>query len=565
MLAINLIIKLAQNFSNKERIRFFLLIISSLVSSFLELFIIFLVITALKLTLEGEDFYVNKLNYRVPLNTYLFLTVIFVVVSSWYRYKNLYWVTKFSYSFAIKFSSKLFLSLLSRPFLFYKSSKSADLVDLLVIKNNAIGPSVVLPAIKLFSGTVTLLVVGFAGLIFLGYNSLIALSIVMILFWIFSLRTKNIKNTNSFLISKINPLILNLINQAILGFRDVKLNRMEGVLLSRFLKLIKERSQVQISNEMITLGPKIVIEGIVFSMLLIFIFYSIQNAENKTDSFLLIGLIALGVQKFIPVAQQIYVSTTTLRLNSSIFNEILDFNNFTPVPIRDATPISVFKNFIRFDNVSYQYPDGREVIKNLSLQLNAGDSVAICGKSGVGKSTFLDLFIGFLPPSSGKVICDDRLVHGNFGVTNVAYVPQRNYIFNGNFIDNIALAIDSDDVNLEQFVQALKISQLFDFIESLPNKELTDLGEDGGFLSGGLRQRVGIARAIYMNRPIILLDEATSGLDYDTENLLFDDLFDYCRKSNKLCIVVTHKTELLRRFKLSYVLKNKTLHGWHDK
>ncbi len=565
MLTIDLIIKLAQSFSRKEKFRFYLLIISSLVSSFLELFIIFLVITALRLTINGEDFYFYEIDFRVPLNIYLFLTIIFVVFSSWYRYKNLYWVTKFSYDFSIKLSSKLFFSLLSKPFLFYKSSKSADLVDLLVIKNNAIGPSVVLPAIKWFAGTITLLTVGFTSLIFLGYTSLVALSIVMILFWMFSLRTKNIKNANSYLISKLNPLILNIINQAILGFRDVKLNKMEGVLLSRFLKLLKERSQVQISNEMISLGPKIVIEGVVFSILLIFIFYLIQNAANKTDSFLLIGLIALGVQKFIPVAQQIYVSTTTLRLNNSIFNEIMDFSNFITVPIKDTTCIDVFKDSIRFDNVSYQYPDGREVIKNLSLQLNSGDLVAICGKSGVGKSTFLDLFIGFLPPSSGKVISDGKLVHKDFGVANVAYVPQRNYIFNGNFIDNIALASHSDDVNWDRFIQALKISQLFDYVESLPKKELTDLGEDGGFLSGGLRQRVGIARAIYMNRPIILLDEATSGLDWDTENLLFNNLFDYCRKSQKLCIVVTHKIEILRKFKLSYVLKNKTLHIWCDK
>lgn len=562
MLIFNILLSLIRNFDPIERIKFTSLVLSSVFSSFVEILIIFLVINGLRLAVNQDNFYLDIFKISISLNIYIVIVIFLVATSAWYRYKHLYWITKFSYKYSVKLSNKLFLGLLSRPFLFYKNSKSSELIDLLVIKNNTLGPLVILPAIKWIAGVAMFIIMALASIAFLGYGSMLGVLFVMSLFFLFGLKTKSTKKINANLISKFNPLILGVINQAIHGFRDVKLNRMEGLLLNKFTGLLSDRSEVQVSSEMVTLGPKIIIESLIFSVLLVFIFYLISGAENKSESFLLIGLIALSIQKFIPIAQQIYSSNSTLRLNSKIFAEVTEFIQFSLVLSNTNLFRSSFNNFIKFENVSYKYPDGKEVIKDLSVKFCSGDLVAISGKSGAGKSTFLDLFIGFLPPTSGRIIADNLPIDKSFGATNVAYVPQKNYIFDGNFVENIALGVDPCDVDYELFFRAIKIAQLYNHIQSLSQKEFTNLGEDGALMSGGLRQRVGIARALYMNRPILLLDEATSALDNETENLLFNELFDYCKKSQKLCIMVTHKVDLLSKFQYSYIFKNKNLHNW---
>ncbi len=556
ILFLDILRNLYKNFDNKEKINFFYLIFSSVVVSILELFILYLIYNSLKIVSYHED-YINIYNINVPIIIFILITLFFIIFSIWFRYFHLKIISNFSFNFSKKISCEVFRNILLKPFVFYKNSKSSELIDLIVIKNNVIGQSVIIPAIKIVAGFVMLLIISLVSFYLIGFNFLFGLLGLLLLFSLFNFKSRNIKKNNSKILSSINNLIINIVNQVVFGIRDVKLNKLEKFHLNNFSSFLDTKYRLQTLNELLSHGPKIIIEGIIFIFMLITVLYIIYFSQDKLESFFLIGLLSISLIRIIPIVQQIHVSNIALSLNAVIFFEILKFigdvNNSSARVESDV----VINKSIKFNNVSFKHSDGNDVIKNLSIEFFLGNLVAISGKSGSGKSTFLDLFIGFLQPNTGSITYDDKLIESNSLYSNISYVPQKIYIFNGNFVDNIALG--ADVINFELFAEALKVAQLNDYVESLPLKEFTDLGEDGNFLSGGLRQRVGIARAIYMNRSIILMDEPTSALDQETEYMLIDALLEHCSKSNKLCIVVTHKIGLLKKFDFSYVFNNKTL------
>jgi ABC-type multidrug transport system fused ATPase/permease subunit len=175
---------------------------------------------------------------------------------------------------------------------------------------------------------------------------------------------------------------------------------------------------------------------------------------------------------------------------------------------------------LQIDNLSFRYPgNSSETIKQISLNVPAGSSIAFVGPSGAGKTTLVDLLLGLLTPNSGSVKISNQ--SPNFAITNwpgaISYVPQDVMIINGTIRDNVMLGFPNEISRNDEVVRSLKIAQLWDFVTSLPNGLDTYVGERGAKISGGQRQRLGIARALFTNPKLLVLDEATSSLDGMTE------------------------------------------------
>lgn len=205
-------------------------------------------------------------------------------------------------------------------------------------------------------------------------------------------------------------------------------------------------------------------------------------------------------------------------------------------------------------NVSFAYSDNN-ILESTDLNIKKGEFIAISGDSGIGKSTLLKLLLGIILPTSGDAYIKlntgekfalDRNTRGIF-----AYVPQGNMVLSGTIRDNISFSNDSADD--EYIIKCAKIAEIWEFIDSLPNKFDTIIGEKGLGLSEGQIQRLAIARAIYYNAPIILLDEATSALDEKTEAKLLRNLR---RLEDKSCIIVSHRKEAFKICDKSVCVKN---------
>jgi thiol reductant ABC exporter CydD subunit len=202
--------------------------------------------------------------------------------------------------------------------------------------------------------------------------------------------------------------------------------------------------------------------------------------------------------------------------------EILD----TPLPVISGRPSKASEQSIEkissiiFQNVTYNYPnETTPALENINLQINAGQHIALTGASGAGKSTLINLLLGFIQPTAGTITINQELSITNYDLYNsIAWVPQRPYLFHDTLDANIRLG--KPEATKEEIIAAAKAAHLHEFIETLPEKYETVIGESGARLSGGQAQRLAIARAFLKDAPILILDEPTSSLDPETESLL---------------------------------------------
>jgi ABC-type multidrug transport system fused ATPase/permease subunit len=201
-----------------------------------------------------------------------------------------------------------------------------------------------------------------------------------------------------------------------------------------------------------------------------------------------------------------------------------------------------------FENVAFTYPSRKEiqVLKNISFETNKGETIAIVGPSGSGKSTLVGLLLRFYDTESGKILIDgiDSL---NYNLTdlrnNMAIVPQDVLLFGGTIKENIAYG--KPDATIEEIEEAAKKANAYDFVESFPEKFETIVGERGIKLSGGQRQRIAIARAVLKDPAILILDEATSSLDSESERVVQEALDKLM--VGRTSFVIAHRLSTIRK------------------
>lgn len=200
------------------------------------------------------------------------------------------------------------------------------------------------------------------------------------------------------------------------------------------------------------------------------------------------------------------------------------------------------KGEIIVSNLTFKYPRINEaVLENVSLCIPKNESIALVGPSGAGKTTLADLILGVLSPDSGFVIYEGKPIHANLKMwsKNVGYIPQSIYLMDNSILVNVAFGVKHKSIDEEKVWRALERAQIREFVETLPDGIHTMVGERGVRLSGGQRQRIGIARALYDDPPILILDEATSSLDYETESAIIDSIKEF--HGNKTVIIIAHR------------------------
>ena len=173
----------------------------------------------------------------------------------------------------------------------------------------------------------------------------------------------------------------------------------------------------------------------------------------------------------------------------------------------------IFKDTINLEKLHFHYEHDKSILENINLKIKFNSKIGIVGDSGSGKSTLIDIIIGLLKPSKGKILMDNsnyEILNKKKLFNNFSYVSQKVFIFDTSIRQNICLKNDNEEIDELNFSNAIKISELEDFIISKKEKKFFNLGEFGKNISGGQRQKIGIARAIYANRPIIIFDESTN-------------------------------------------------------
>jgi ABC-type multidrug transport system fused ATPase/permease subunit len=355
---------------------------------------------------------------------------------------------------------------------------------------------------------------------------------------------------------------LKIVQESLGGIRDVIIDNSQSVYLDAFRRVDARVSAAGASTAFISAAPRFVIEALGM-VLIAAIAVLLSSREGGFASALpILGALALGAQRVLPLLQQLHVSRTVIEGNAATFHQVLDLLR---LPADDELPTAEtvrplpFRDRISIENLSFSYPGRHQpAIENISLDIARGSSVALIGKTGSGKSTLVDLLMGLLDPTSGRILVDGvPLTRGNRRQwqRSIAHVPQAIFLSDDSIIRNIAFGIPTNAIDLERAIEASKKAQLHDFVLSLPDGYETHVGERGVRLSGGQRQRLGIARAIYKQAPVLVFDEATSALDDSTEKAVMGAL-EKLGEEGRTVILIAHRLSTVALADLVIRLEN---------
>ena len=360
---------------------------------------------------------------------------------------------------------------------------------------------------------------------------------------------------------------LKTINQSLGSFKELKIMRRENFFLNNFKEINLNSEKLSFFSYIITSTPRLFLEvTALLSVVIVSAFLYI--IENNAQSIIpLISLLSVTAIRLIPALSVITSSLTTLRFKRPSFELIVDEIKELKKSLELQSKQNLnkenynkkfeFNNQISLENISFSYFDVSKVaVENINFKVKKGSKVGIIGRSGSGKSTLVDLILGLLKPQKGEIYLDNHKIDevSESWQSQVGYIQQDIYLLDDTIKNNISFGIEKDKIDEKLINKVIKIAQLEKFINSLPNRLDTIIGNRGTKISGGERQRIAIARALYNNPQIIILDEATSALDTDNENKILNEINE--NLSDKTMIVISHRNNTVKNCDTIFVMEN---------
>ncbi len=335
------------------------------------------------------------------------------------------------------------------------------------------------------------------------------------------------------------------------AIRDVLLDGNQHTYLEIYRQADWPQRQLGAKNQFLSAFPRYAVEalGMVAIALLGGLLVLQQGSGGAVIP--LLGALALGAQRLLPALQQVYASWSSLNgFNADLAGVLAMLNQPLPTEVSVAEPLPLRKS-IRLDKVRFRYgPDQPEVLRGLDLEIRRGERIGLIGSTGSGKSTTVDLLMGLLAPSAGRVLVDRADLHDPAHSQRVAawraaiaHVPQSIFLADSSIAENIAFGVQPEKIDLARVKQAAEQAQIAKFIESIPESYRTFVGERGIRLSGGQRQRIGIARALYKQAHVLVFDEATSALDTTTEQALMESIKNLSK--DLTIVMIAHRLSTL--------------------
>ena len=346
---------------------------------------------------------------------------------------------------------------------------------------------------------------------------------------------------------------LKALQEGLGAIREVLLDGTQELYLESYTETDRVHRRLEAKNVFLSFYPRYALEamGLVFIAIL-GVIHVIRTGSEK-DILPILGALALGAQRLLPALQQIYSGWAALKAsNAAIIAVMTMLSQPLPIRFRSTKPLELQRK-IRLSEVSFSYgSEHPRIINNLTLEINKGQRVGIVGSTGSGKTTLVDLLMGLLSPTYGKLMVDGLILDietqpelVSAWRSSIAHVPQVIYMADSSIAENIAFGHPRDGIDIERVKLAAKQARISDFIESKPQSYESFVGERGVQLSGGQRQRIGIARALYKQSQILVFDEATSALDESTESQVMDTIENLSEALT--VIIIAHRTSTLRK------------------
>lgn len=308
------------------------------------------------------------------------------------------------------------------------------------------------------------------------------------------------------------------------AIRDVLIDRSQRIYIDKLKKLDWAFQKAEAANLVMGSAPRFVIEALGMTLIAAVTVILISRSGGIAAVLPILGALALSSQRVLPLFQVMYHGWAQVSGNLQMLVEVLALLD-RPVATQSLawsgeTELQSWRR-IAFESVSFRYSElGPWVLRGVSYTIERGARIGILGKTGSGKSTLMDLFMGLLAPTEGVIRIDGEILEAEKGPnwqTQIAHVPQSIYLADATIAENIAFGIAIEQIDMDRVRRAATQASIAAFVESLADGYESAVGERGVRLSGGQRQRIGIARALYKRASVLVFDEATSALDSETE------------------------------------------------
>ena len=511
--------------------------------------------------LPNGDFkgYVSSLKINdFILYSSILLIILFILKNIFilgYNYLSL-WVER---NILLNLSNRLLLSYLNQPYLFHVRNNPSKLINS-IISETARGISFIFTSLNMIREILVLSLL-FGSTIFINYQlSLIILATMGLASIIFFFLMKNVLASLGVKSKTYSEERLKNLSEI---FGIIKIIKLYGA-SEYFQKLFNitniRKIKAEQLNRFIGFIPRSFLEILAILTISFVTYYFIYNDYSIKNIIPILTLLAILLVRSIPAFGVLNVSASVLQYHKqSMINIVKEFEKYELIESQNKQK-NISNNFVEnidIENLSFSYPNSQhDVLKNINLKISKSECIGLIGGSGSGKSTLIDIILGLYSPKQGMVLINkkaDYSLHENYP-DRIGYVPQDVYLTDDSIRNNIALGVNKnliDDKKIFEIIKLLKLDQLI--LESEKGID-TIVGNRGIKLSGGQRQRIGIARAIYKDPQILILDEATNALDYESEKDILNSLIK--NKQNKIIIIINHRVNMLKNCDRVLVVKN---------
>ena len=529
-----LLARLWRHISSRRRRQFGFLLVLMLIASFAEILSIGAVLPFLGVLTTPERVFehslaqpfIQILGLTEPAQLLLPLTIIFglaAVVAGAMRLWLVWASTRLSYATGADLSISIYRRTLYQPYEIHVARNSSGVINGIWSKTKSVIGGVIAPTLTLISTSIMLILILIAmlsvepliALATFGGFGLIYVSIIRIT------RIKKIRNSKT--IAHESTQVVKTLQEGLGGIRDVLIDGSQEAYCHIYHKADLPMRRAQGSIHIIANSPRFGMEALGMLLIAVLAYTLAQEADGVAKAIPILGALALGAQRLLPVMQSSYAAWTSIQGVQVSLQDTLDlldqpFPDYANQPAAKPLP---FQQQIKLNQLSFRYsPQSAWVLRNLDLNIAKGSRIGIIGATGSGKSTLLDIVMGLLRPSEGSIEIDGQPVtieNHRAWQAHIAHVPQDIFLADSTIEENIAFSIPKDQIDHERVRQAAQQAQIADSIDTWPKQYQTFVGERGVRLSGGQRQRIGIARALYKQADVIIFDEATSALDNETE------------------------------------------------
>ncbi|MBW4633627.1 MAG: ABC transporter ATP-binding protein/permease [Iphinoe sp. HA4291-MV1] len=372
--------------------------------------------------------------------------------------------------------------------------------------------------------------------------------------------------------------MIRIINHSVGGLKETRVIGCESYFESKMNVQTQRHASAGSLFQVFQYLPRIALEALLVTFIIGFISISLIFNQHPQNLISILSIFAVASLRLMPAASQ-FMSAIGLLRNSSYSLKKLYFD-LKEIEVNRLDSIKHIKDLhksnsdVKLDNlthknnlmffnkviihqINYCYPNAfQNALNNVDLTIGKGQSLALIGKSGAGKTTLVDVILGLLIPNNGDIRVDGVSIYNNLRSWQnlIGYIPQSIFLMDDTIERNIAFGVPDEQIDLQRLQKAIQAAQLEELISQLPDGIKTAVGERGVRLSGGQRQRIGIARSLYHEREILILDEATSALDNETESLISEAIRSL--SGTKTLIIIAHRLSTVEHCDRIYVLEH---------